>query len=191
MGLLHNTQHMAADVWQCARVREGKRKMRRSKWETERKGTEGRKGYSSKSKGRDDNGKERGRNWQTGVQMREWGARREEFRGSQTLCTPSTADATFSLAQWSVGLLYLYPHCVTSGPALSTHTHRVKLGRHTHRPNGNKRQRIQYTVYYIVASIRYVPFSTLNCGFHLENIIYICTQSINYTTYIKLFLKML
>lgn len=35
-------------------------------------------------------------------------------------CTPSTADATFCLAQGSVGQLYLYPQCVTSGPAEDT-----------------------------------------------------------------------
>lgn len=48
----------------------------------------------------------------------------EEFRGSQTFCTPSTADATFCLAQWSVGLCYLYPCCVTSG--LTQYTHRTR-----------------------------------------------------------------
>lgn len=113
----------------CERWAGGKRKMRQREGATE--GTREGKGNSRRRKEKDDESKERegggGGIWRKGVYRHEeeerWeterGGKRNggEFKGSQTLCTPSTADATFCLAQWSVGLLYLYPRCVTSGPA--------------------------------------------------------------------------
>lgn len=129
MGVLHSTQHMAADVWQCVRGGRGAKE----KWDRGRERLKGR----ERGKGTVGGGKrkmtkvkrERGGGGigRKGVYIHEeeerWeterGGKRNggEFKGSQTLCTPSTADATFCLAQWSVGLLYLYPRCVTSGPA--------------------------------------------------------------------------
>lgn len=130
---LNTWQQMCGSMWEGGGQKENQTEGRRD-WrkETER----GKKKMTKVGREREGEGEreatdgtiEEEERWET-----ERGGKRngEEFRGSQTLCTPSTADATFCLAQWSVGLLYLYPHCVTSGPAQRSHTHT-----HTHLASG-------------------------------------------------------
>lgn len=53
----------------------------------------------------------------------------EGFKGSQTLCTPSRADAIFCLAEWSVARLYLYPRCHFRASTSPECTHAILLQR--------------------------------------------------------------